>query len=72
MKKTFNIDPELLKEARELSGAATDTETIHLGLKAVIRHAAYQRIRTYFGSEPDAKDVPRRREKPKRKRGAAA
>jgi hypothetical protein len=64
MKKTLNIDDSLLKEARTACGAATDTETIRLGLEALIRHAAYQRLRTLLGTEPDARDVPRRREKP--------
>jgi hypothetical protein len=71
VKKTLNIDPKLLKEAREAVRAATDTETIQLGLKALIRHAAYQRMLTFIGSEPGAKDVPRRREKPRSKRRAA-
>ncbi len=62
MKKTLNIDAELLKEAREASGASTDTEAVRLGLEALVRHAAYQRMRAFMGSEPGAQDVPRRRE----------
>ncbi len=62
MKKTLNIDAELLKEAREASGASTDTEAVRLGLAALVRHAAYQRMRTFMGSEPRAQEVPRRRE----------
>jgi Arc/MetJ family transcription regulator len=62
MKKTLNIDAELLAEARAASGATTDTEAIRLGLEAVVRHAAYQRLRQLRGSEPGAKDVSRRRE----------
>jgi len=49
-------------------GATTDTETIRLGLEALIRHAAYERLRALRGSEPNARDVPRRREKPRGKR----
>jgi hypothetical protein len=64
MKKTFNVDDKLLNEAKEACGARTDTETIRLGLEALVRHAAYQRLRTLAGSEPNAKDVPRRRERP--------
>jgi hypothetical protein len=41
---------------------ATDTDTIRLGLEAVVRHAAYQRLRALRGTEPHALDVPRRRE----------
>ena len=62
MKKTLNVDPKLLKKAKEACGAATDTETIRMGLEALVRHAAYQRLRLLLGREPDAQDVPRRRE----------
>jgi len=71
MKKTFNVDDKLFKEAKTACGAATDTETIRLGLEALVRHAAYERLRALLGSEPHARDVPRRREKPSAKRRAA-
>ena len=64
MKKTLHIDQELLDEAKSASGATTDTETVRLGLEALVRRAAYQRMRALIGSEPDAQDVPRRREEP--------
>ena len=71
MKKTFNIDDDLFREAKVASGAATDTETVRRGLEALVRHAAYERLRALRGAEPGARDVPRRRERPaaKRKRG---
>jgi hypothetical protein len=59
MKKTFHVDDELLRRAREDSGASTDTETIRLGLQELVRKAAYERMINYF--EPGARDVPRRR-----------
>jgi hypothetical protein len=62
MKKTLNIDERLLAEARLASGASTDTETIRLGLEAVVRRAAYERLRTLRGTEPRGRDVHRRRE----------
>ena len=71
MKKTLNVDAALLAEAKAASGAATDTEAIRLGLEAVVRHAAYQRLRQLRGTEPGAKDVIRRRE-PLGSRKAAA
>jgi hypothetical protein len=71
MKKTFNIDGELFKQAKEASGATTDTETVRLGLEALVRRAAYERLRALCGSEPHAQDVPRRREKPAGKRRVA-
>ena len=71
MKKTFNLDDKLFREAKAACGATTDTETIRLGLQALVRHAAYQRLRALLGTEPQAQDVPRRRERPRAKRRAA-
>ncbi len=64
MKKTLNIDQTLLEEAKAASGASTDTDTVRLGLEALVRRAANQRLKALGGSEPDAQDVPRRREEP--------
>jgi len=63
MKKTLNVDDHLFKQAKVASGAATDTETVRLGLEALVRRAAYERLRALRGTEPHAQDVPRRREK---------
>jgi Arc/MetJ family transcription regulator len=41
MKKTLHIDEELLAQARAASGTRTDTETVRLGLEALVRTAAY-------------------------------
>ena len=71
MKKTLNIDDKLLKEAKEVCEAATDTETVRLGLEALVRHAAYERLRAFRGTEPHAQDTPRRREKVATKRKVA-
>jgi Arc/MetJ family transcription regulator len=62
MKKTLHIDEELLREARAASKAATDTETVRLGLEAVVRRAAYERLRALRGSQPNVKVVSRRRD----------
>ncbi len=70
MKKTMHIDEGLLRKARTACGASTDTETVRLGLEALVRHAAYERLRLLRGAEPSARDVPRRREPPKRHRAA--
>lgn len=61
MKKTLNIDANLFRDAKKACGAATDTDTVRLGLEALVRHAAYQRLRALRGSEQQAADVPRRR-----------
>jgi hypothetical protein len=61
MKKTLHIDDRTLREAKEACGASTDTETVRLGLEALIQHAAYQRLRRLRGSEKSVTDVARRR-----------
>jgi hypothetical protein len=61
MKKTLHIDDQLLRDAKVASGARTDTETVRLGLEALIRRAAYERLRALRGSEPHAREAPRRR-----------
>jgi hypothetical protein len=71
MKKTFNVNDRLFKEAKAACGATTDTATSRLGLEALLCHAAYERLRTLRGMEPGARDVPRRREKPPAKRMVA-
>ena len=45
MKKTLNVDGKLFQGAEVACGATTDTETVRLGLEALARHAAYERLR---------------------------
>jgi hypothetical protein len=63
MKKTLHIDERLLREARAVSGARTDTDTVRLGLEALVRRGAYERLRALRGAEPKAHDTPRHRER---------
>jgi len=62
MKKTLHIDETLLRDARAVSGAKTDTDTVRLGLEALVRQGAYERLRALRGKEPRTADVRRRRE----------
>jgi len=71
MKKTLNVDDKLFQEAKASCGATTDTETVRLGLEALVRQAAYERLRALRGTEPRAQDVPRRRERRPVKRKVA-
>jgi hypothetical protein len=72
MKKTLHIDENLLREAKIASGARTDTDTVKLGLEALLRQAAYERLRLLRGREPKAVDVQRRGEEgPGKKRSTA-
>jgi Arc/MetJ family transcription regulator len=72
MKKTLHIDEQLLREAKSAAGAKTDTDTVRLGLEALISRAAYERLRALRGSEPRARDVRRRRERSSSARHSAA
>jgi Arc/MetJ family transcription regulator len=72
MKKTLNIDDKLFNEAKQACGATTDTDTVRLGLEALVRHAAYERLRSLRGAESRAQDVPRRREKTAKSKRRAA
>ena len=72
MKKTLHVDDALLKDARTACGASTDTDTVRLGLEALVRHAAYERLRALRGTETGAGQTRRRRERgSSRKRSAA-
>jgi len=70
MKKTLHIDESLLRDAKSASGARTDTDTVRLGLEALVRRGAYERLRALRGSERNAHETPRRRERPLAKRSA--
>ena len=72
MKKTLHVDDRLLRDAKAASGAKTDTETVRLGLEALIRQGAYERLRALRGKEPRASDVGRRREGPTKSKRSAA
>jgi Arc/MetJ family transcription regulator len=63
MKKTLHIDVGLLQDAKLASGAKTDTDTVRLGLEALVRRGAYERLRALRGSEPHARELRRRRER---------
>jgi Arc/MetJ family transcription regulator len=62
MKKTLHVDDRLLRSAKSACGAKTDTDTVRLGLEALVRHGAYERLRALRGSEPHAREPRRRRE----------
>lgn len=60
IKKTLHIDERLLHDAKLAAGTSTDT--VRLGLEALVRHAAYERLRALRGSEPRGRAPRRRRE----------
>jgi Arc/MetJ family transcription regulator len=72
MKKTLHLDEHLLRDAKTASGAKTDTETVRLGLEALVRRGAYERLRALRGTEPQARDTTRRREPSSTRKPSAA
>ena len=72
MKKTLHLDEALLRDAKTACGARTDTETVRLGLEALVCDAAYARLKAYLGTEKSAYEVPRRRERPVSRKGKVA
>ena len=61
MKTTLNIDDGILKEAARLTGVREKTALVRMGLEALIARLSAQRLAALGGSEPSARQVPRRR-----------
>ncbi len=62
MRTTLNIDDELLKKASYLTGIKEKTLLVKEGLEALVLLENYKRLAKLGGTEPDLKDVRRRRE----------
>ena len=61
MRTTIILKDELIKKATELTGIKEKTALIHLGLEALIRQAAAERLIKLGGSNPKAALPSRRR-----------
>jgi Arc/MetJ family transcription regulator len=61
MRTTLNIDDELLKRAREMTGIDEKTALVRAGLEALIAREAAKRLAALGGTQPKLRDVPRRR-----------
>ena len=68
MRTTLNLDDELLDAALEATGEAEKTRVIHLGLEALIRQKAAERLAALGGTAAKARAAPRRREWQRRKK----
>lgn len=60
MRTTMNIDDELLREARRLTGVTEKAALVREGLRALIERESARRLARLGGSEPQLEDVPRR------------
>jgi len=68
MRTTLNLDDALLDAALEATGEREKTKVIHLGLQALLRQRAAERLAALGGTAPRAKAAPRQREWQRRKK----
>jgi Arc/MetJ family transcription regulator len=52
MRSTIDIDGDLLEEARELTGAKTKKEVIHISLQELVGKKRREHLAAMFGSFP--------------------
>ncbi|MBN2318096.1 MAG: type II toxin-antitoxin system VapB family antitoxin [Acidobacteria bacterium] len=61
MRTTLNIDDVMLKKASRLTGVKEKTALVRMGLEALIARCSAQRLAALGGTEPDIRNIPRRR-----------
>ena len=61
MRTTITLDDELLARAQDITGMTERGELLHEALRALIEREAARRLARLAGSQPDAKEIPRRR-----------
>ena len=61
MRTTLNIDDELLLRAQQLTGIEEKTAIVRSGLQALIARESARRLAKLGGTNPNLKDIPRRR-----------
>ncbi|MBN1961550.1 MAG: type II toxin-antitoxin system VapB family antitoxin [Deltaproteobacteria bacterium] len=64
MRTTVDLDEELLNNARSCTQIQSKTALLHAGLKALIAHAARERLAKLGGIEKNLRLPRRRRVKP--------
>ncbi len=64
MRTTVNLDDELLKDAKRLTGIDDTTQLVNAGLKALVEREAARRLAKWGGTMPDLQTIPRRRSEP--------
>lgn len=62
MRTTVNLDDALLSKAEALSGLQERSQLLREALNALIQRESARRLAKLGGSEPQLRDIPRRRE----------
>jgi Arc/MetJ family transcription regulator len=61
MKTTLYLDKDLLQKAQNLTGISDATQIVHAALRTLVQREASKRLAQLGGTEPQLRDVPRRR-----------
>jgi Arc/MetJ family transcription regulator len=61
MRTTIALDDELVARAREYTGIKENSALVRAALEALVQREAGRRLARLGGSQPDLKDIPRRR-----------
>jgi Arc/MetJ family transcription regulator len=61
MRTTMNLDDELVARAQELTGIRERNTLVRMALEALVAREAARRLARLGGTEPQLKDIPRRR-----------
>jgi len=64
MRTTLNIDDDLLQRAQQLTGINEKTAIVRSGLEALIARESARRLAKLGGTDPELKEIPRRRSAP--------
>jgi Arc/MetJ family transcription regulator len=64
MRTTLTLDDDLLARAVELTGISEKSALVREALTALIQREAARRLALLGGSEPNLRNIPRRRSEP--------
>lgn len=64
MRTTITLDDDLLARASELTGIVEKSALLREALTSLVQREAARRLARLGGSQPDLKDIPRRRSEP--------
>lgn len=64
VRTTVALDDDLVREAQRLTGTGEKSALIRQALQALIERESARRLAQLAGSEPELRDIPRRRTRP--------
>jgi Arc/MetJ family transcription regulator len=61
VRTTISLDDELLATAQEYTGVKEKSALVRLALELLVQREAARRLAAMGGTDPELKDIPRRR-----------